>query len=132
VPAVVFIFGLVTGSLPVKVDLVFLGVRSVEIFGCHFEHLRNGNQEVEEINHFDAGVLFVEFLVLGPPFPRDAVSQLRDFLCHRPAIVQDPLLALFVSHVGGVHADFQIEGLLHLEDFVELVGVSHTGIMREF
>ena len=130
-PAVVFVFCLVTACLPVKVDLVLFGIGSVEIFRRHFQNLGDGNQKMQQVNYLDAGVLFVKLLVLGPPFPRNAVGQLGNLLGHRTAVIQNPLLALLVSHAGGVYADFEIEGLLHLEDFVELVGFGHTGIMRE-
>ena len=111
---------------------MFFGVGSVEILRCHFEDLGNGNKEVEEVNDFDAGVLFVEFLILGPPFPRHAVGEFSNFLGHSAAVVEHPLDALFLGHVGGIDADFEIERLLHLENFVKLVGWSHAGSMREF
>ena len=131
-PAIFRVFCFVTGGLPVEVDLVLFGVGGVEIFRCHFENLSDGNEKVEKVDDFDAGILFVELLVFGPPFPRNAVGEFGNLLGHGAAVVEHPLNALLFGHVGGVDADFEIERFLHLENFVELVRWNHAGSMREF
>ena len=85
--AVVLVFGVVAAVLPRKVDLVLLCVPVIEIVGRHPQHLRDGDQEVQQIDHLDPGILLVELLILRPPLPRYAVGQFGDFLCHRAAIV---------------------------------------------
>ena len=75
------------------------------------------HQEVEEVHHFHFRILFVVGLVLGPPFPGNAVRQFGQFLGHGPAIVQRPLGFLLFRHPVGIDADPQIQLLLLGEDF---------------
>ena len=64
----------VAAFLSLEVDLVFLHVG----FG-HRRHsccrLREADEEVEQVDHLDAGILFVELLIFGPPFPRHTVGE---------------------------------------------------------
>ena len=84
---------------------------------------------MKQVYDLHARILLVEFLVLGPPLPRHAVSQLGKFLAHGPAIIECPLCLLLVGHVVRVHADAFIEGLLHAEKFAELIGRFHDRSM---
>ncbi len=54
--------------LPLVVDGVLLEVGLVDVLGGHPEHLGDGDQEVEEVDDLDAGVLLVELLVFAPQF----------------------------------------------------------------
>src|SRR5437667_9348603 len=76
--AVVRVFGVVAAVLPGKIDFVLLGVRLVKIFGGDLEHLRNGDQKMQEVDHLDFGILLVKLLIFRPPLPRDAVGKLGD------------------------------------------------------
>jgi len=126
--AVVFVFGVIAAVLTGKIDLVLFGVGLVEIGRGHFEDLGDGDEEVEEVDDFDAGILFIELLVFGPPFPRDAVGEFGDFLGEGAAVVEDPLLALVVGHVGGVDADALVKLVLEAEDFFEFVRCIHKAV----
>src|SRR5712671_1398052 len=130
-PAVLLVLGVVATVLPCKVDLMFLGVGFVEVFRRHAEHLSNGDEKVEQVDDLDAGVLLVELLVFRPPFPRHAISQFSDLLAHGPAIVQYPLLALFVSHAWRINANLEIELFLKAKNLLELVGLGHSGSIGE-
>ena len=120
-PAIFRVFCFVTGGLPVEVDLVLFGVGGVEIFRCHFENLSDGNEKVEKVDDFDAGILFVELLVFGPPFPWDTIREFSNLLAHSATVTQQPLLALGISQVCRVHANALVEFPLETEDFVESV-----------
>ena len=48
-------------------------------------------KEMKKVDDLHPGVLFVDFLVLGPPLPRKAVDQLGNFLGHGPGVVERPL-----------------------------------------
>ncbi len=126
--AVVLVFGAVAAVLTGEIDLVLFGIGIVEIGRGHLEDLGDGDEEVKEIDDLDPGILFVELLVLGPPFPRDAIRQLGDFLGQCSAVVQDPLLALLVGHVGGVDADAFVKLLLEAKDFFEFIGFIHKAV----
>jgi hypothetical protein len=123
--AVVLILGVVTTVLSSEIHLMLLGIGVVEVGGGHFEDLRDGNEEMEQIDDFDPGILLVELLVLGPPFPWDAVGQFSDFLGQRPAIVQYPLLPLLVGHLGRVDANPFVKLLLEAKDLFKFVGCIH-------
>ena len=112
----------VSRVLTLVIDGVLLQVGLVDVVRGHSEDLGDGDQEVEEVDDFDAGVLLVEFLVLGPPLPGYGVGQLGHLLLHRTEVVEDPFDLFFLGHAGGFDADALVERLLHLEDFFELVG----------
>ena len=76
------------------------------------------------------GVLLVEFLVFGPPFPRYAIGELGDFLTHGAAIVEGPLGFLLIGHGVGVHANALVQGFLHAKQFAKLIGLIHGPRMR--
>ena len=73
------------------INFVFLYIALVNILGCHAESLSKGDEEVEEVDDFDTSVLFVEFLVFGPPFPREAIDELGELLGHGAGVVEGPL-----------------------------------------
>ena len=104
------------------VDGVLLQVSLIDVVGGHAEHLGDRDEEVEEVDDLDAGVLFVELLVLGPPLPGHGVGQLGHLLLHGAEVVEDPFDLFLLGHAGGFDADALVERLLHLEDFFELVG----------
>ena len=114
---VVVVFLGVAGFLTLEVYGVFLHIGGEDVVGAHAEHLRHADEEVEEVHDFDAGVLLVEFLILGPPFPRNAVGQLGEFLLHGAGVVEEPLGFFLIAQAGGAHADAFVEGLLHPEEF---------------
>ena len=110
------LFG-VAAVLPLEVDFVLFHVCGEDIVGAHAEHLREADEKMEQVDNLDAGVLLVEFLVLGPPFPRNAVGQFGDFLAHGAAVVEYPLGFLLAAHPVCLHADPLIERLLHPKEF---------------
>ena len=119
---IVLVLDGVTGILALEIDLVLLHVSVEDVIGAHAEDLGEGDQEVEQVDHLDAGVLLVELLVLGPPFPRHAVGQLGHFLRHRAGVIEHPFRLRLLVHRGGIHANAQIQGRLHAEEFVQFVG----------
>ena len=123
--AVVLVFGVVTAVLSGEIHLMFLGIGIVEVGRGHLQDLRNGNEEVEQIDDFNTGILFIELLVLGPPFPRHTVRQFGDLLGQRPAVVQHPLLPLLIGHMGRVDADSLVKLFLEAKDLFEFVGCIH-------
>ena len=70
----------VAAFLSLEVDLVFLHVGFEDIVGTHAKRLREADEEVEQVDHLDAGILFVELLIFGPPFPRHTVGEFSQFL----------------------------------------------------
>jgi len=111
------------------IDFVFLHIALVDIFGGHPEGLGEGNEEVEEVDDFNAGVLLVEFLVFGPPFPGEAIDELGEFLGHGAGVVEGPLGFVLGGEVGEIDSNFFIEEVLHAEDFVEFIGRSHRELV---
>ena len=101
---------------------VLLQVGLVHVVRGHAEDLGDRDQEVEEVDDLDAGVLLVELLVLGPPLPGHGVGELGHLLLHGAEVVEDPFDLFFLGHAGGFDADALVERLLHLEDLFELVG----------
>lgn len=126
--AVVFLFNGVAGVLALVVDGVLFDVGLEDVVGGHAEGLGEGDEEVEEVDDFDFGVLVVEGLVFGPPFPGDAINELGDFLGHGAGVVEDPLGFLFFGEVAKVDADPLVELFLEAEDFFEFIGLSHAGM----
>lgn len=111
------------------IDFVFLHIALVNVFGGHAEGLGEGDEEVKEVDDFDAGVLFIEFLVFGPPFPGEAIDELGEFLGHGAGVVEGPLGFVLGGEVGEIDSNLFIEEVLHAEDFVELVGGSHRKLV---
>jgi len=81
---------------------------------------------MEQVHYFDPGVLLVKLLVLGPPFPGDAVREFGDFLGHRAAVVQQPFRLILFAHAFGSDADALVQRLLHPEQLAKLVGAFHA------
>ncbi|MFM1941822.1 MAG: hypothetical protein RI897_804 [Verrucomicrobiota bacterium] len=123
---VMVLFG-VAGLLAFEVYRILFDVGLEDIVGAHTEDLGQADEEVEEVDDFDPGVLFIELLVFGPPFPGDAIGEFGHFLGHGAAVIEDPFRFFFVRHAIGDDADAFVEGFLHTEEFAELVGFVHGG-----
>ena len=123
---VVVIFDCVTGILALVIDLVFLHVALIDVLGGHAEGLGEGYEEVEEVNDLHAGVLLIDLLVFGPPFPREAIDQFGQFLTHGAGIIEGPFGFLIGREICEVDSDFFVQKVLHAEDFLELVGLGHS------
>ena len=111
------------------IDFVFLHIALVDILGGHAESLSKGDEEVEEVDDFNAGILFVEFLVFGPPFPREAIDELGELLSHGAGVVKGPLGFVLGGELGEIDPNLFIEEVLHAEDFVEFIGGSHRELV---
>jgi len=111
------------------IDFVFLHIALVDIFGGHAESLGEGDEEVKEVDDFDTGILFVEFLVFGPPFPGEAIDELGELLGHGAGVVEGPLGFVLGGEVGEIDPNLFIEEVLHAEDFVEFIGGSHRELV---
>ena len=127
-PGVVVIFDCVTGILPLVIHLVFLHVALIDVLGGHAEGLGEGYEEVKQIDDLYAGVLFIDLLVFGPPFPGKAIDQFGQFLAHGAGIIEGPFGFFIGREIGQVDPDFFVQKVLHTEDFLELVSLGH----REF
>ena len=112
------VFDRVAGFLAFVVHLVFLHVALIDVLGGHAESLGQRDEKVKEIDHFDAGILFVDLLIFGPPFPRETVDQLSEFLRHGAGVVESPLGFFVWREVGKIDPDLFVEEVLHTEDFV--------------
>lgn len=124
---VVVIFLHVTGLLAFEIHFVLLHVGGVDVIGAHAEDLGHADEEMEKVHNFHTGVLFIELLVFGPPFPRDAVGELGHLLRHGAGVVQYPLGLFLFRHAVRMHADAFIERLLHPKKFPQLVWFFHAG-----
>src|ERR1700744_4049261 len=102
----------VAGFLALEIHFVLLDVGRKDIVRAHPEHLRHGDEKMEQVHHFDARVLFIEFLVFGPPFPRHAVGQFRQFLAHGAGVIQNPFRLVRLAHALHLHADARVQGFL--------------------
>ncbi len=91
------------------IDFVFLHIALVNILGGHAESLSKGDEEVEEVDDFDAGILLVKFLVFGPPFPGEAIDELGELLGHGAGVVEGPLGFVFGGEVGEIDSNLFIE-----------------------
>ena len=111
------------------IDFVFLHIALVDILGSHAEGLGEGDEKVKEVDDFDAGVLLVEFLVFGPPFPRETIDEFGQLLAHGAGVVEGPFCFVVWGERGEVDPDLFIEEVLHAEDFVEFIGGSHRGLV---
>jgi len=100
------------------INFVFLHIALVDILGGHAESLGEGDEEVKEVDDFDSSVLLVEFLVFGPPFPRETIDQLGQFLRHGAGVVESPLGFFVWGEVSKIDPDLFVEEVLHAEDFV--------------
>jgi len=116
-----FVFFDVAAVLALVVDGVFLHVGLVNILGAHAERLRERDEKVKQVHDFDLGVLLVELLILGPPFPRHGVDQLGCLLLQGSRVVENPLRFFLVGCWGQIDADAGVEGGLHAEDFFEFI-----------
>ncbi len=111
------------------IDFVFLHIALVDILGGHPEGLGEGDEEVKEVDDFDASVLLVEFLVFGPPFPGKAIDELGELLGHGAGVVEGPLGFVLGGEVGEIDPNLFIEEVLHAEDFVKFIGGSHRELV---
>ena len=128
---VVLVFLDVAAVLALEVHRVFFDVGGEDVVRAHAEHLRHADEKMKQVHHLDARVLLVELLILGPPFPRDAVGEFGHFLLHGAGVVEQPLGFFLLAHTVGFHADAFVEGLLHPKEFAELVGVFHARRMQK-
>ena len=96
---VVFVFLRVAAVLPLKLT-VLLHVGFEHIIRAHAQHLCQADEEMNRLP-LHAGVLLVELLVFGPPFPRHAVGEFGDLLRHGSGVVEYPLGFLLLSHGVG-------------------------------
>jgi len=123
---IVVVFLRVAGILPLEIDFVLFDVGVEDIVGAHAQHLRHADKEMKQVHDFYAGVLLVELLVFGPPFPWHAVREFSHFLGHGAAIVEDPLGLFLLGHDVGVDADALVERVLHAKEFTELIRIFHA------
>ena len=84
---VVLVLDSIARILSLEVDGVLLEISVIDVVGAHSQDLGGADQEVEKIDHFHPGVLFLKFLIFCPPLPADATGQHGDFLAHCPAII---------------------------------------------
>src|SRR5581483_6062919 len=115
----------VTRILPLEIDLVLLHVSIEDVIRAHAQHLGQADEEMKEIDDLHTGVLLVELLVFGPPFPRHAVGEFGHLLRHGAAIVEDPLRLFLFGHLVRVDADALVQGVLHAKEFAELIRFFH-------
>ena len=94
------VFDCVAGFLAFVIHLVFLHVALIDVLRGHAESLGQRDEEVKEIHHFDAGVLFIDLLIFGPPFPRETIDQLSEFLRHGAGVVESPLGFFVWGEIG--------------------------------
>ena len=99
-PGIGVVFDGVAGFLTFVVHFVLFDITIVDVLGGHPQGLDQGDEEVKKVHHFHAGILFVDLLVLRPPFPRKTVDQLGDLLCHRAGVVQRPFGFVLRGEVG--------------------------------
>ena len=123
------VFDGVAGLLALVVHLVLFDVTVVDVLRGHTEGLGQGNEEVKQVDDLDAGVLFVDLLVFGPPFPGKTVDQLGDFLGHGPGVVEGPFGFVLGGKAGEIDSDLFVEDVLHAEDFVEFIGLGHEELV---
>jgi hypothetical protein len=128
---VVVVFGRVTAVLAFEIHLVLFDVGGEDIVRVHAEDLRHADEKVKQIHDLDAGVLFVEFLIFGPPFPRNAVGQFSQLLLHGARVVQQPFGFIRFGHAIGLDTNAFVQGFLHPKEFAELVGIFHGAINRQ-
>lgn len=99
------IFFGVTGFLAGVIDLILFQVSVIDIVSSHAEGLGKGYQEMEEVDDFDASILFIKFLIFRPPFPRDTVDEFRHFLRHGTGVVKHPLGFFFLREIFEINAN---------------------------
>lgn len=112
------VFDRVAGILPLMIHFVLFDVAIVNILCGHAHGLGHGDEEVKEVDDLDAGVLLVDLLVFGPPFPRETIDQLGELLGHGAGVVERPLGFFVGGKVGQIDPDLFVEEVLHAEDFV--------------
>ena len=69
------------------IDLILFRISCVYILWGHTEDLRQRDQKVKQVDHFDLGILLVKLLILRPPLPWHRINEFRHFLLHRPRVV---------------------------------------------
>ena len=124
-PGIGVVFDGVAGLLALVVYLVLFDVAVVDVLGGHAEGLSQRYKEMKKVDDLHPGVLFVDFLVLGPPLPRKAVDQLGNFLGHGSGVVESPFGFVLRGKTGKIDTDLFIEDLLHAENLIEFVGLGH-------
>lgn len=130
-PGIRFIFFGVAGFLPLVVDFVFLQVSLEDIFGGHTKALGDGDEEMEQVDDFHLGVLFIEFLIFRPPFPGNTVDQFSHFLAHGARIVEDPFGFFFLGQVVQIDSDPFVQYCLEAENFFQFIGCAHSLVVKE-
>ena len=86
-PGIGVVFDGVAGFLALVIHLVLFDIAVIDVLRGHPEGLGEGNQEMKKIHHLHPGILLVDLLVFGPPFPGKAVDQLGDLLGHGTGVV---------------------------------------------
>ena len=71
---IVVILGGVAGFLAFEIDLVFLHVSGKHVVRAHAQHLGHADEEMKQVDDFNARILLVELLIFGPPLPGDAIG----------------------------------------------------------
>ena len=112
-PGIGVVFDGAAGFLTFVVHFVLFDITIVDVLGGHSERLGERDEEVEQVHHLHTGILFVDLLVFGPPFPRKAVDQLGDLLRHGAGVVEGPLGFVLGGKTGKIDTDLLIEDLLH-------------------
>ena len=82
---------------------------------------------MKEIDDLNADILFIKFLIFCPPFPRDAINELRHFLIHGAGVVEDPFRFLLFREIPEIDSDALVEDFLEPENFFEFIGYCHGG-----
>ena len=54
----------IAGILTLKIHRVLFDVGGEDVVRAHAEHLRHADEKMKQVNDLDAGVLFVELLIL--------------------------------------------------------------------
>lgn len=107
----------VTTVLTLKIHGVLFDIGGKDIVRAHAEHLSHADEEVKQVYDFHTSVLLVKFLILGPPFPRDAVGEFGHFLLHGAGVIEQPLGFFLFGHAVGFDTDAFVEGFLHPKEF---------------
>lgn len=128
---VVLVFLGVTTFLALEIHLVLLDIGVEHVVSAHAENLRKTDEKVKQIHDLDARVLLVELLILGPPFPRDAVGQFGDLLRHGAGVIENPLGLFLFAHAFHVDANTFVQGVLHAPEFAELIRFFHRQRIKQ-
>ncbi len=86
---------------------------------------------MKEIDDLNTDILFIKFLILCPPFPRDAINELRHLLIHGAGVVEDPFCFLLFGEIPEIDSDALVEDFLETENFFEFIRCGHgRGLAR--